>query len=216
MSSEPTLLSAAHFSYVAERTAGDDDFLRDLKAAAVEAGLPAIWISAAQASLINVLLRLAKAAHVIDVGTLAGYSAISMARALPEGGHLVTIELNPKHADFAEEWIARSDVADRITVARGPASEVLPQLADESFDAMFLDADKGGYESYREQGLRLLRKGALFMADNAFAFGELFAEQPKDREVVAIREFNDHMARSPGMTGVIVPAGDGMWVAVKD
>jgi caffeoyl-CoA O-methyltransferase len=216
MSAEPTVLTTAHFAYVAERTEGDDDFLRELKAAALEAGIPAIWIEPAQASFMRILLRLAGVSQVVEVGTLAGYSAISMARALPEGGRVATIELEPKHADFAEEWIARSDVADRITVIRGAGDDVLPHLEDGSIDAMFLDADKAGYTGYREHGLRLLRPGGLFMADNAFAFGELFSQQPQDGEVQAVRAFNDHMAAAPGMTGVIAPMGDGLWVAVKD
>ncbi len=216
MSAEPTTLTAAHFAYVAERTAGDDDFLRDLKSAAEAAGIPAIWINPAQASLMRILLRLNKASQVVEVGTLAGYSAISMARALPPGGRVATIELSPKHADFAEEWIARSDVADRITVIRGAGDDVLPHIEEGSVDAMFLDADKAGYVSYREHGMRLLKQGGLFMADNAFAFGELLDAEPKDGEVGAVRAFNDHMAAASGMTSVIVPVGDGLWVSVKD
>lgn len=216
MSAEPTVLTAAHFAYVAERTAGDDEFLRDLKAAAQEAGIPAIWINPAQASFMRILLRVAGASRVVEVGTLAGYSAISMARALPAGGQVTTIELDGKHADFAEDWISRSDVADRITVLRGAGDDVLPGLQDGSIDAMFLDADKKGYTSYRTHGMRLLRTGGLFMADNAFAFGELLSDEPKDGEVGAVRAFNDHMAAASGMTGVIVPVGDGLWVAVKD
>ena len=216
MSAESTLVTAEHFAYLAARTAGDDDFLRDLKAAAREAGLPAIWISPEQASFMGVLLRLSRAERVVEVGTLAGYSAIAMARALPPGGRVSTIELDPRHADFAEEWIARSDVADRVEVLRGAGDDVLPGLADGAVDAVFLDADKAGYVGYLEHARRLLRPGGLFMADNAFAFGELFAEEPRDREVPAVRAFNDHMASTPGFSGVIVPMGDGLWVAVRD
>ncbi len=216
MSAESTVVTAEHFAYLAARTAGDDDFLRDLKAAAREAGLPAIWISPEQASFMAVLLRLARAERVVEVGTLAGYSAIAMARALPPGGRLTTIELEPRHADFAEDWIARSDVADRVEVVRGAGDDVLPGVADGSVDAVFLDADKAGYAGYREHALRILRPGGLFMADNAFAFGQLFDETPTDREVGAVRAFNDHMASAPGFSGVIVPVGDGLWVAVRD
>ena len=216
MSASPTLVTAEHFAYLAERTAGDDDFLRDLKAAAAEAGLPAIWISPAQASFMAVLLRLCGAKQVVEVGTLAGYSAIAMARALPPDGRVATVELDPKHADFAQEWVGRSDVAEKVTVIRGAGDDVLPHIEDGSVDAVFLDADKSGYIGYREQAVRMLRPGGLFMADNAFAFGELFAETPQDREVGAVRAFNDHMASTPGFSGVIVPLGDGLWVATKD
>ena len=109
MSSEATLVTARHFAYVAERTAGDDDFLTQLKAAAAEAGIPAIWINPAQASLMAILLKLVGAKQVVEVGTLAGYSAIAMARALPADGRVATIELETKHADFAEDYIRTGD-----------------------------------------------------------------------------------------------------------
>ena len=216
MSSEATPVTAQHFAYIAERTAGDDDFLVALKQAAAEAGIPSIWINPAQASLMGILLKLVGAKQVVEVGTLAGYSAITMARALPADGRVATVELEPKHADFAEDWISRSDVADRITVIRGAADDVLPHIEDGSVDAVFLDADKAGYIGYSAQALRMLRPGGLFMADNAFAFGELFDERPRDGEVGAVRAFNEHMAGLAGFEGVIVPVGDGLWVAVRE
>ena len=101
MSDTSTLVTAAHFRYVAERTSREDEFLKDLKRAAVREGIPSIWVAPEQASFMQILLRLARARDVVEVGTLAGYSAIAMARALPEGGRVRTIELVAKHADFA-------------------------------------------------------------------------------------------------------------------
>jgi caffeoyl-CoA O-methyltransferase len=215
MSEQSSLVTTEHFRYVADRTAPEDDFLRDLKRAAVAAGIPSIWIAPEQASFMQILLRLARARQVIEVGTLAGYSAIAMARALPEDGHLHTIELDRKHADFAEQWIAKSDVAGRVTVHRGAGMEVLPGFAADSADAAFLDADKGSYPRYLEESLRIVRRGGLIMVDNAFAFGELFAETPRDQEVLAMRGFNDHMAKVAALQSVIVPLGDGLWVGVR-
>ena len=126
-----------------------------------------------------------------------------------------TIELLDKHASFAEEWIRRSDVADRIEVLRGPGAEVLSTLADASADAAFLDADKRGYPVYLEECMRILRPGGLVMVDNAFAFGQLFEATPEDGEVAAVRAFNDIMAQRTGLQSVIVPIGDGCWVGVK-
>lgn len=216
MSENPTLVTARHFEYVAARTRGDDDFLRDLKSAARDASIPAIWISPAQASFMQIQLRLCNARTVIEVGTLAGYSAIWMARALPDGGRVHTIELEAKHADFAERWVAKSDVADRVVVHRGAGQDVLPQFDTASADAAFLDADKGGYPTYLGECMRILRPGGLIMVDNAFAFGQLFDEKPTDREVGAVRAFNDLMASQTGLQGVLVPIGDGLWVAVKN
>lgn len=216
MSANPTLVTKQHFEYLAEHTAGDDDFLRRLKAAAKENGMPAIWISAAQASFMQILLKLCRAREVVEVGTLAGYSAIWMARALPEGGRVRTIELKDEYADFAEKWIAESDVADKIRVFRGAGKDVLPNFENSSADAAFLDADKKSYPIYLKECLRIVRPGGVILVDNAFAFGELFAEEPRDRETPAIRAFNNEMASTTGLRSVIVPLGDGLWVAVKE
>jgi predicted O-methyltransferase YrrM len=219
MSSTSTLVTAEHFAYLAARTRGEDRFLADLKREASKAGIPAIWISPEQASLMQILLKAAGAKRVVEVGTLAGYSAIAMARALPPrsaGGSLRTIELLKKHADFAEAWIKRSDVADRVEVHRGAGADVLATFDDRSADAAFLDADKAGYPVYLEHCLRIVRPGGLILVDNAFAFGQLFEERPTDREVGAVRAFNDRMAATAGLHGIIVPIGDGLWVAVVE
>jgi predicted O-methyltransferase YrrM len=215
MSDQSTLVTAEHFRYIAAHTAAEDEFLRDLKRAATAEGIPSIWISPEQASFVQILLRLAGARDVVEVGTLAGYSAIVMARALRAGGRVVTIEIDTKRADFARRWIARSDVADRIEVRVGPGAEVLPTLAERSADVLFLDADKASYPLYLSQGLRVLRERGLVLVDNAFAFGELFAESPRDREVGAIRAFNEHMTQVRDLHSVIVPIGDGLWVGVR-
>jgi caffeoyl-CoA O-methyltransferase len=215
MSAEATLVTARHFDYLAQRTAPEGEFLAQLKDAARAAGIPAIWISPAQASLMQILLRLQGARTVVEVGTLAGYSAIAMARALPPDGHLHTIELDGKHADFAEAWIARSDAAGRISVHRGAGLDVLPRLAADSADAAFLDADKGNYPGYLAHALRIVRPGGLVMVDNAFAFGQLFDEHPADREVGAVRAFNELMAAERRLQSIIVPVGDGLWVGVR-
>jgi predicted O-methyltransferase YrrM len=219
MSSTSTPVSSELFEYIAARTQREDPFLSELKVAARQAGIPAIWISPEQASLMQILLKAAGARRVVEVGTLAGYSAIAMARALPprsQGGVLRTIELMPKHADFAEDWIGRSDVADRVEVHRGAGADVLRGFEAGSADAAFLDADKSGYPVYLEHCLRIVRPGGLILVDNAFAFGQLLDPHPTDREVPAVRAFNDRMAATAGLHGIIVPIGDGLWVAVRD
>lgn len=204
-----------HFHYIAAHTTAEDAFLEELKREAAAAGIPEIWIAPEQASFIQILLKLGRAREVVEVGTLAGYSAIVMARALPEDGRVRTIELEAKHADFAEEWIARSDVPDRVSVHRGAGMDVLPRFEADSADAAFLDADKSSYPLYLEQSLRIVRPGGLILVDNAFAFGQLLDPSPTDREVPAIRAFNEIMAKESRVHGVIVPIGDGLWVGVR-
>jgi predicted O-methyltransferase YrrM len=215
MSQDASPVGAALFAYVAEHTRGEDELLSQLRAAAGEAGLPPISIGPAQGSLLEILLRLVGAREVVEVGTLGGYSAIWMARGLPPDGRVRTIEAAPRHADFAEAWIARSDVAGRIEVHRGRGSDVLPDFADDSADAAFLDADKRNYPLYLEQCLRIVRVGGLIAVDNAFAFGQLLDAHPRDGDVKHVRAFNDLMAREPRLRSVIVPLGDGCWVGVR-
>jgi predicted O-methyltransferase YrrM len=215
MSTTSTIVTDAHFRYIAERTIPEDDFLKNLKREAVTAGIPEISICPEQAAFMQILLRLNRAKEVVEVGTLAGYSAIYMARALPPDGRVRTIELEPKHADFAETWFKKSDVAGKIELHRGAGMDVLPRFATDSADAAFLDADKAGYADYLRECLRIVRQGGLIMADNAFAFGQLFDERPTDREAPAVRAFNEVMARERRLASVIVPLGDGLWVGVK-
>jgi len=205
-----------HFEYIVARTPGDDPFLVELKRAAAAAEIPPIWISPEQASLMQILLRLRRAREVIEVGALAGYSAITMARALPAGGRVRTIELSPRHAAFTREQVAASDVADKVEVHEGAGVDVLRGFEDASADACFIDADKSNYSAYLRESLRILRPGALVMVDNAFAFGQLLDEQSSDPEVSAVRAFNDELARTAGVQAIIVPIGDGLWVGVKD
>jgi caffeoyl-CoA O-methyltransferase len=215
MSDTSSVVTAEHFRYVAERTSREDPFLADLKRAAAAEGIPSIWVAPEQASLMQILLKLARAKEVVEVGTLAGYSAIAMARALPSDGRVRTIEINPKHAAFARAWVARSDVAPRVVVHLGGGMDVLPGFTRDSADAAFLDADKASYPLYLEECLRIVRSGGLIMADNAFAFGQLLDRNPTDPEVPAVKAFNEVMARDRRLHGVIVPIGDGLWVGVK-
>ncbi len=215
MSAKATPITACHVEYIAAHTSQEDDFLRSLKRAAASAGIPEIWISPEQAAFMQIVLKLCGAREVVEVGTLAGYSAIVMARALPAGGRVRTIELSDAHADFAEDWIRRSDVTGKIELHRGDGRKVLPVFAADSADAAFLDADKAGYGEYLEECLRIVRRNGVIMADNAFAFGQLFEENPADPEAPAVKAFNERMAREHRLQSIIVPVGDGCWVGVK-
>ncbi len=215
MSEHTTLLNEPLLRYLSEHTTPEDDYLRTLKREALADGLKPIWIAPEQGSLLQILLRLAGAREVIEVGTLAGYSAIWMARALPEGGRVHTIEVSGRHADFAEKWIASSDVASRIKVYRGAAKDLLPKFKNGSVDAVFLDADRTSYEHYLGHAMRLVRTGGLIMADNAFVHGKLLVDTSRDLDSRAMSDFNERVAHEPSLLSIIVPLGDGLWVAVK-
>jgi len=215
MSEGAPTVTHRHFQYLSQRTLCEDPLLRELRQAALAAGLPPIWIAPEQGSFMQILLRVMGAREVVEVGTLGGYSAIWMARALPEGGMVRTIEISGKHAEFAERWIGRSDVASRIRVYRGAGRDVLAQFKAGSADAVFLDADKANYPLYLREALRILRRGGLVMADNAFAFGQLFEDSPTRDDVRDVQIFNDLMAKENALQSIIVPLGDGLWVGVK-
>jgi predicted O-methyltransferase YrrM len=215
MSETPTVHSADLMRYVAAHARPEDPFLLELRAAARAAGFPSISIAPDQAAFMQLLLRLMRAREVVEVGTLGGYSAISMARGLLEGGRVRTIEVEPERARFAREWAKKSDVARRVEVFEGMGAKVLPTFAADSADVAFLDADKESYGLYLEQCRRIVRPGGAILVDNAFAFGHLLDKDEDDGSVLAIREFNEAVRRARDLEGVIVPLGDGLWVIWK-
>jgi predicted O-methyltransferase YrrM len=137
---------------------------------------------------------------------------------LPAGGRLVTVELNPLHAQTTRENIARAGLSDRVAVHHGDAREVLPQLQVEGpFDLAFIDAEKAQYIHYFEQVMRLMRSGGMVIGDNASAHGLAWNPHPPEGErgfVTHIRAFNQHMASDPRLVSLLVPIGDGMVVGV--
>jgi caffeoyl-CoA O-methyltransferase len=200
--------------YIASLFARDDDVLAALREAADREGLPPIAVSAVTGRLLQILLSALRAERVLEVGTLGGYSAIWMARALPRSGRLVTIEIEERHAEFARGYIARAGLADRVEVRVGRALDVLPSFDGEQFDAIFLDADKEPLPTYFEWALRLLRPGGLLIADNALWGGRVLDPTTEDEGTRGVREFNRRMSSDARVLGTIVPVGDGVALAV--
>jgi caffeoyl-CoA O-methyltransferase len=174
-------------------------------------GMPAIQVSPSEGKLLGMLIALCGARRVVEVGTLAGYSAIHIARALPEGGKLYTIELEPKHAEVARANLAAAGVLDRVEVLVGEGASMLEQLAPRGpFDVLFLDADKAGYPRYAAWGAGHLRKGGLLLADNSYYFGALLGQ---DASAVAMRRFHESLPAA--FESVCVPTPDGLVVAIR-
>jgi predicted O-methyltransferase YrrM len=200
--------------YIAGLFGAEDELLASLREEADRTGLPPIAISADEGRLLQVLLTAINARRVLEVGTLGGYSAICMARALPPGGRLLSIEIDAKHAAFARKYIDRAGLSERVEVRLGRALDVLPSLDGERFDAIFLDADKEPLPTYFEWGLRLVRPGGLIIGDNALWGGRVYETDDMDDKTRAVREFNRRMASDPRVLGIIVPTHDGVAVAV--
>jgi caffeoyl-CoA O-methyltransferase len=195
--------------YVNRTHVATDDAL--VRAFAVPAGIPAIQVGPSEGRLLALLLRLANAKKVVEVGTLVGYSAIHMARALPADGHLWSVEFEPHHAEVARGNLAAAGLAERVSVHVGAAREVLPTLdAHGPFDAVFIDADKVNYDHYGRWALEHLRKGGLVIGDNAYLFGELMEDSDRGR---AMRGFHELVAAA--CESVCVPTPDGLVVGIK-
>jgi predicted O-methyltransferase YrrM len=201
--------------YVADLFAPEDEILTDLRHEMSQAALPEICIDAEEGRLLQVLLRAVRARRVIELGTLGGYSAIWMARALPADGRLITLEREPDRAELARRYIARAGLSDRAEVRVGEAAELLKELASEGpFDAVFIDADKENYPRYLDWCTANVRRGGLVVADNAFKNGQVLDTATRDPEVTGIREFNRRVARDSRFTSIVVPTRDGVAIAL--
>jgi predicted O-methyltransferase YrrM len=173
--------------------------------------MPAIQVGKSEGKLLGMLLRLAGARKVVEIGTLAGYSAIHLARALPAEGHVWTIEYDPKHHAIAKENIDLAGLTTRVTCLLGSALDVLPTLVSSGpFDAVFIDADKGNYDRYGEWSAAHLRTGGLLLGDNAHFFGRLM-EDSEDAQ--AMRRFHENAARA--FDTVCIPTPDGLLLGIK-
>jgi len=195
--------------YVSRVHASHDGALA--QAFAVPEGIPRIQVGPSEGRLLGLLLRMIGARKVVEVGTLVGYSAIHMGRALGEGGRLWSIEYDPRHAEVARANLAAAGLADRVTVLVGAGRDVLPTLAGEApLDAVFIDADKDNYDNYGRWAIEHLRPGGLVIGDNAYLFGELLADTARGR---AMRDFHELIAAA--CESVCVPTPDGLVVGMK-
>ncbi len=202
--------------YVRRLFAPEDECLRAIRARAEKAALPPIQLPPATARAVQILLRAAGARRVLEVGTLAGYSAVWIARALPADGELVTLEIDPDRAVVARTSLQDAGLADRARVRLGDAVDLMAAMDPAPpFDAVFLDADKERYCDYLEQAARLLRRGGLFMADNAFWRGGVLDPAGSDELAGHIHRFNERVAADPRFDATILPVGDGLMVAVR-
>lgn len=197
-----------------------DEALEGALRAAAEAGLPEIQVSPGQGKLLYLLAKLRGARRILEIGTLGGYSAIWLARALPAGGRLVTLEFSPKHAAVARASLEGAGLGAVAEVVVGPALETLPQLearGEPPFDMVFIDADKPSYSAYLSWALRLTAPGSLIIADNVVRGGAVL--DPHDDAAAGARDFNAALAAEPRVESIVVQqigakGHDGMAVAV--
>jgi predicted O-methyltransferase YrrM len=185
--------------YVNEQLIGFDAVLEDVRKASLEAGLPDIAVAPNQGRLLHLLARMQKAMRILEIGTLGGYSAIWLARALPADGRLITLEADPKHAKAAKENIARAGFADKVDLCLGKAIDTLPQLQG-PFDLVFIDADKASIPDYFTWALKLSRSGTLIVIDNVIRDGKVIEADSTDPNVQGVRRLNEMLATEARVT----------------
>jgi predicted O-methyltransferase YrrM len=189
--------------YISDLMVASDPALDAALQTSAAAGLPPIHISPNQGKFLHVLARAIRARRILEIGTLGGYSALWLARALPSDGRLITLELEPKHAEVARANIARAGLDGLIELRLGPALDTLAHMAAEGvdpFDLVFIDADKAAYGDYFPWALRFSRPGTLIIADNIVRKGAVADTASADPRVRGVRRFNQMLAAEPRVT----------------
>lgn len=206
--------------YVENLFRPEDDLLAQVREHQDSGGLPPIQVGGMDVRHLEVLTRMIGAKTVVEIGTLGGYSGVSIARGLAPGGHLYTFEYDPKHAKIAKESFQKAGLADRVDIHVGPALENLPKIAKHGpFDLVFIDADKVNYPNYLDWAAANLRVGGVVLGDNAFAFGHIANDNAPDEDtrkaVKALRVFNEALARGGRFRSTMIPTGEGLALGVK-
>lgn len=191
-------------AYIAEQIIGQDPVLQGVLDAAAAAGLPAISVSPAQGKLLYLLARVQGARNILEIGTLAGYSTIWLARAMPRYGRLITMEVDPAHAAVARESIAKAGFGDVVDIRVGAALDLLSEIANGKkevpFDFVFIDADKKNIPAYFEYALRLSKPGTLIVVDNVVREGKLAEADSDDESVQAVRKLHETLGQERRVT----------------
>ncbi|HUL35364.1 MAG TPA: O-methyltransferase [Candidatus Eisenbacteria bacterium] len=176
-------------------------------AASSEADLPAIQVSPPQGKLLHLIARMIGARNVLEIGTLGGYSTIWMARALPEDGRVLTLEVNPKHAQVALRNFANAGVAQKVDLRLGSALETLPKIAAEShglYDLIFIDANKSNMPEYFEWSLKFSRRGGVIIADNVVRDGGVLDANSADADIQGVRRFTEMISREKRVSSTVI------------
>ncbi|MBV9900605.1 MAG: O-methyltransferase [Alphaproteobacteria bacterium] len=206
--------------YVAGHLLGEDPPLAATLAATATAGLPDIEVSPTHGRMLQLLARMTGARRILEIGTLGGYSTICLARALPEDGRLVTLEIDPRHAEVARENLRNAGVADRVELIVGPALETLPAL-EGPFDFVFIDADKPSNTAYLREAIRLSRPGTTILVDNVVREGGVLDAESGDDRIQGTRALFEAVAAEPRLTATAVQTvgmkrWDGFLLALVD
>jgi caffeoyl-CoA O-methyltransferase len=210
MSQAPVLnqsLFEAVDQYISHLLAPSDEALLATGQSIIDSGIPQISVSPNQGKFLQVLAQLSRAEKILELGTLAGYSTIWMARALPSHGRLISLEVDPLHASVARKNIDRAGLSGKVEIQVGKAIDLLAELHTSGagpFDMIFIDADKPPYAEYFQWALRLSRPGTLIVADNVIREGRVLDPSDDDERVRGIQRFNALLARTKEVSATIL------------
>lgn len=210
--------------YISNRFVNEDEALVQTQQSLIAENIPTISISPNQGKFLNMLALLCQAKNILEIGTLGGYSSIWLARALPDNGHLTTIEFDPHHAHVAHQNIVRAGLDSKVDIRIGKALDLLPQIQSERaepFDMVFIDADKPPYVEYFQWAMKMSRPGTLIVADNVIRQGKVLDINSSEEKVKGVQRFNEMLASSSEVTATIlqsvgVKGYDGMAFAIVD
>lgn len=174
---------------------------------------PSMLTGRVEGRLLRLVVQLSGARRIVDIGTFTGYSALAMAEVLPDGGEILTIENNPKHAKIARDFFDRGPDGLKITLRLGDALDILKALPEGGTDLVFIDADKQDYSAYYGESLRILRNGGLILADNALWYGRVF--DPKDEDSSAMADFNELVKADNRVEKLFLTVRDGIYLIRK-
>lgn len=211
MQTDSTILN----DYVESHTTDDDGVLRELyRYVHLHKLNPRMAAGPVQGKLLEFVCAMLKPKKVLEVGTFCGYSAICMAKALLEGGHLTTIEADPECEDVIRSFVEKASLTDKITLMMGDAKLIIPTL-DDVFDLVFIDADKVSYPYYYEQVLPKVKSGGFILADNVLWDGKVLDGAAKEKDTQALQRFNDMVNSDDRVENVLLPLRDGVMVIRK-
>lgn len=208
--------------YISQMLAPEDEALQETIKSLDTAEMPQISVTANQGKFLQVIALMCNAKRVLELGTLAGYSTIWLARSVPEDGKIVTIEFDPRHANVAKQNIKNAGLLDKVDIRVGKAMDLMLEIKEakeESFDLIFIDADKPPYAEYFEMALSLSHPGTVIICDNVIREGKVLDENSTDDRVIGVQRFNKMLASNKNVTATIlqtvgVKEYDGMAIAV--
>lgn len=194
-------------SYYNELLLPEDKILSDVRQSAIEAELPPIAVSDAFGKYLELIVKISGAKRILEIGTLAGFSAINMARGLPEEGKLLTLEFDERAAEVSNQNFKRAGLENKIELWQGPALNSLEQLISEKsepFDFIFIDADKENIANYLELSLKLSRKGTVIITDNVVRDGEVIDMNSDDEMVKGVQKGNEYISKRAGVSSTTI------------